>query len=82
MSDRKVTANDLYLYAVNTGVWYGRHLELARRKSLFGFHVNSVVVPQYIREFPDAKISMKVARDAAEMLEEYYTRHVQEVDDK
>ncbi|MCP1757797.1 hypothetical protein [Bradyrhizobium elkanii] len=77
-----VSANDLHLFAVNTGPFYQQHLAMARSHDpivAWDQHFDLNVVPLYRKQikgplrFPSRSIC-----DAAEATKAYYERHITE----
>ena len=78
-----MNANDLVLFATNTGKLYPRHLSLAKAgATLKGWenHVKTLVLPEYrfeLRE-PYEGLSLVAIEQVAKELSDYYAEHVKE----
>ncbi|ARQ95408.1 hypothetical protein [Bradyrhizobium phage BDU-MI-1] len=77
-----VTTNDLHLFAVHTGEFYQKHLEMAREhvpQIIWDQHFDLNVLPLYRKQikgrlqFPARNIC-----NAAELTKAYYERHITE----
>jgi hypothetical protein len=78
---RLVQANDLHLFAVNTGSLYGAHLAMARGHDPIGVwdqHMEFAVLPLYRKEFGHVHATPRTLCDAAETTKAYYERHIAE----
>jgi hypothetical protein len=78
---RHVTANDLHLFAVNTGSLYQAHLAMARNHdpiSAWDQHFESAVLPLYRKQIEGVRATPRVICEASETTKAYYERHIAE----
>jgi hypothetical protein len=78
---RIVTANDLHLFAVNTGSLHQEHLAMARSHDPIGVwdqHFEFAVLPLYCRQTERVHATTRVLCDASETTKAYYERHIAE----
>jgi hypothetical protein len=78
---RFVDANDLELFAVNTGQFYARHKQMAAENlnlSSWQFYVRQTVLPRYCREIEPVTASAETIATVAANLKAYYGRHLAE----
>lgn len=78
---RLVDANDLHLFAVHTGSFYQKHLELARNHEPIGLwdeHFANNVVPLYCKQIEPVAYTPRALCEASETTKAYYERHIAE----
>jgi hypothetical protein len=76
---REVDANDLELYAINTGPFYETHKLLAPEPlGIWMQHVAQTVLPCYSREIEPVTASTVTIATVAAALKAYYLRHLSE----
>jgi hypothetical protein len=84
MSNMSHEADDLVLYAVNTGELYPQALRLAREGASLSMWLQfaNQAADRYRREIPNSRFRFTIAnkREAARELKNYYDRHVREGD--
>lgn len=78
-----VEANDIVLFAQNTGELYERHKDMARADASEGawaFHVQNVVMRLYKSQFGRGhKLGLQAGLEAARELRTYYNQHIKEL---
>jgi hypothetical protein len=79
---RLIDANDLELYAINTGELYARHKQLARGSATIHAWQNHVrrVLDRYTHEIEPVYAKPATVNHVARALKDYYTRHISELD--
>ena len=78
---RLVEANDLHLFAVNTGPMYQTHLAMARNHDPIGVwdqHFEFSVWPLYCKEVEPVHATARTLCEASETTKAYYMRHISE----
>lgn len=80
MRKRQVNANDLYLFAVNTGDFYKHHVANAPCSLEFwNAWVRNTVVPRFCREVEPVTAMADVILTTAIELRDYYREHAKEL---
>jgi len=81
VSDNYITANELVLFATNTGPLLQTHLHLARTNGNWREHIVFTLLPLYRKEFHEPRAAMR--RDniitAASELSDYYIQYLSEL---
>lgn len=79
---RKIRADDLELYTINTSCFYEIHKTMAKHR--FGMdvwrdHLRDRVIPLYCREIEPVEADYQTMFDVAVSLKDYYERHLGEL---
>jgi hypothetical protein len=77
----RIDAQELELFAVNTGELYQLHLTMARSnasQATWREHVQRRVLPLYSRQVEPAEMTGPQLRAAAEALRAHYAQHITE----
>ena len=80
---RAIRSDDLALYAINTSYFYPSHVLYARKGlplSAWMDHIRERVIPLYCKEIESVTASYDATKDAAFWMQDYYQRHIQEME--